>query len=205
MYRADAPSAELDIEERLARAATARGFAVLAPRGKLGLCDWSTELAGWRCWPNTARQKPRAGELLVELGAHYRHTRARLHSRKVHPFVLGFSNGGFFAALIAAETKLDARGFAIAHGGPVEPASFDPARAVPTLLIAADGDRWQRPKMDTLHTLLDQAGWKHTYQTRGGEHALLDQDIQAALDFFAAVKHDTEVTSPDHPASSVGH
>ncbi|MBX7113216.1 MAG: hypothetical protein K1X64_02690 [Myxococcaceae bacterium] len=186
MYPEDAPAAELDIEARLAKLAVAHGFSVLVFRGELGLCDWSADFAHWRCWPSQAKQKAKAGELLVKLGAHFRAVSARLKLSPVRPFVMGFSNGGFFAALLAAETKLDVRGFGILHGGPVEPAVFLAERAVPSLLISAAGDQWQGPKMKRLHQLMEQGGWAHTYEVRAGEHQLTDADIEQTLLFFAS-------------------
>jgi poly(3-hydroxybutyrate) depolymerase len=186
MYAVDQPEEELAIEARVGRAAKAHGFAVLAPRGELGLCDWSAEFLRWRCWPNQAQQKPKAGEILLGLGPLFRATSKRTGIAAVKPFVLGFSNGAFFAALIAADTQLPVRGFAIFHGGPVEPTTFQANRAVPSLLVAAADDPWQKPKMDRLHNLMNEGGWPNKYEIRSGKHELTDTDIVKALAFFTS-------------------
>ena len=185
MFPDDHPEAELEIEARLGRLATAQGFSILALRGELGLCDWSADFVRWRCWPNHAQQKPKGGELLRGLAPHFRAVSRRLRTNRVEPFVMGFSNGAYFASFIAADTKLPVRGYAVLHGGPLEPAVFRAERAAPSLLISAEDDRAQKPRMDKLHELMNRDGWPHEYQTRAGGHELTDADIDRTLAFFA--------------------
>jgi predicted esterase len=99
-------------------------------------------------------------------------------------FILGYSNGGFFAALLAARGDLLVDAYAIVHAGPVEPSWFDPEHPVPMLLLSAEGDIWQAPLMEELHHLLFEAGWPHEYRIRRGGHALTAGDIEDALGFF---------------------
>lgn len=62
----------------------------------------------------------------------------KLGARLSPPFFMGFSNGGFFVALLAAETQVQSSGFAVLHGGlPTGVSALERARARPTLLIAA--------------------------------------------------------------------
>src|SRR5882724_10382278 len=53
-FEATAPEGELERQKRVAERATARGFAVLALRGRVGQC-LQPELAGWVCWPASER------------------------------------------------------------------------------------------------------------------------------------------------------
>jgi predicted esterase len=184
MYSADFPEAEFAIEERIASAAGEQGFAVLAPRGEIGLCNWSADVARFVCWPTTEAQRPKVGEIVVGLRVPFRETSARLKVARIVPWVLGYSNGGYFASDFLSETRMSIRGAAIVNGGPVEPAHFASDRAVPTLLIAAEDDPFQKPKMDRLHQLLDSAGWRHQFTTRPEGHALSDRDIHTTLQFF---------------------
>src|SRR5687768_10622952 len=41
MYNDEWPQQEYAVEARVAKAVTGAGFALLVPRGELGLCDWS--------------------------------------------------------------------------------------------------------------------------------------------------------------------
>ncbi len=189
MFPSDFPQQSLVAQQELAQMAAARGFALLVPRGRLGLCDWKPEFLNWYCWPSTARTAPMAGEIAASWEPLWQGLDDRLGTRKDHPrkrFALGYSNGGFFAALLAARGDVAFDAYAITHAGPVEPCWFDPLKPVPVLLLAAEGDKFQAPLMEELHERLFEAGWPHDYRIRPGSHALTEGDIEDALSFFAA-------------------
>ena len=128
---------EHERQARVARLATARGYSVLALRGTQG------QVLGSRSSPRggagratsatrrTARRSSRAGR-----------SRSARHERRARPtrrVLLGFSNGGYFAALIASRALAPFDAVAIAHAGPVQP--MTPAGAMPPiLLVDADDD-----------------------------------------------------------------
>jgi dienelactone hydrolase len=97
-------------------------------------------------------------------------------------YVLGFSNGGYFAGLIASRGLLDADAFVVAHGGPVEPVL--PLRGTPPLLLLSADDDVAQDEMIRLDEELARAHWAHDSYARGGGHGLGDEDIEAALTFF---------------------
>lgn len=181
MYPDAHPEQELALEARLAERALARGFAVLIHRGEKGLCNWSADLADWRCWPSMGKQKPEAGRLLLSFGEDLRN----VGLRRSGLYALGFSNGGFFTAMLAAESRSLFSAYAVLHGGLVEPSTFGADRAVATLLVAAEGDANQRPRMEALRERMTEGGWAPRYLLRPGGHELTDEDIDRALDFFA--------------------
>ena len=187
MFPSDFPQQSLVAQQELASMATSRGFALIVPRGRLGLCDWKPEFLSWYCWPSTARTAPLAAELAQAWEPLWRALDDRLSSKSDHPrrrFLLGYSNGGFFAALLAARGDVPFDAYAIAHAGPVEPSWFDPTHPVPVILLSAEADRWQAPLMEGLHERLFEAGWPHDYRIRPGGHALTAGDIEDALRFF---------------------
>jgi predicted esterase len=189
-YSKDAAADETDRQRRLGARAIARGFAVLALRGHLGACT-APELATWYCWPsnpNNADAGPAfVGEWTQALAA--AHARTATDTR----FLLGFSNGGYFADLIASRGLVDVDAVVIAHGGPVEP-----VRALrgtpPLLLLSADDDIAQ----DDMIRLDEELGpqWPHDSYARYGGHALADEDIEAALAFFARAKEPLPLRPP---------
>jgi poly(3-hydroxybutyrate) depolymerase len=186
-------------EWSLVRSAVARGFVVVVPRGKRGLCAWKAELKDHFCWPQEI-EDPQAFksviadwdrvlwqvDALLEPNTHtstQTSTQTGTHKR----YVLGFSNGGFFASYIAAHGLFLAQAYAIVNGGPLEaPRAGKP---VPLMLLAAEEDAAQAPKMKELHEGLAKAGWPHGYCARPGPHPLASQDVDAALRFF---KHEAE-------------
>jgi predicted esterase len=185
---------ERDRQGRVARQATARGFAVLALRGTEGACH--PERTALVCWPSNERSADKAPAFVEAWQPALRAAEGS------HPFtekyVLGFSNGGYFAGLIAERAIYEANAFVIAHAGPVEP-----VRAVgskpPLLLMSADEDISQEG-MVQLDDELTQDGWPHDHYVRGGGHALPDSDIDAALTFFERTR--TEPVPLRPPISS---
>jgi len=179
-YARDASGDEVDRQRRLGARATARGFAVLALRGRLGACT-ALELATWYCWPSNETNADAGAEVVGTwaqvLAAAQQRTGA--HRR----YVLGFSNGGYFAGLIASRGLLDADAFVVAHGGPVEPVL--PSRGTPPLLLLSADDDVAQDEMIRFDEELARAHWAHDSYARGGGHGLGDEDIEAALTFFA--------------------
>jgi predicted esterase len=178
-YARDAAAEEVDRQRRLAAAATGRGFAVLAFRGRLGECT-ATELASWFCWPSNEHNEDDA-DAVVD-GWNDALTDAHRRAGSDVELVLGFSNGAYFAGLIAARGLLPAEAFVIAHGGPVEPVEAPPTMP-PLLLLSADDDVAQ-DEMIRLDGDVTREGWPHDSYARGGVHGLTDGDIDAALTFF---------------------
>jgi predicted esterase len=178
-YARDAASEEVDRQRRLAAAAIARGFAVLALRGRLGECT-SSELASWYCWPSNEHNEDGAAQVIASWAGALAESRAR--TRSTRTFVLGFSNGAYFAGLLATRGLFGAEAFVVAHGGPVEPIGAL-ARTPPLLLLSADDDVAQD---DMIHLEQDLARerWPHDSYARPGVHGLTDGDIEASLAFF---------------------
>jgi len=173
-------SDELSRQSRLAERATARGFAVLALRGHVGQCT-APEYAARVCWPSNERNED-AGPAYVE---EWRTPLAIARQRGAsgRRYVLGFSNGGYFAGLLAERGWFDAEAFAVARAGPVEPVRAS-GRRVPMLLTLSDGDL-SHDEMVKLDEELDRDEWPHERFLTHGGHALPDGDIDAALEFFA--------------------
>ena len=179
-YSRDADTEETDRRRRLATRATARGFAVLALRGALGTCS-APELATWFCWPSNAKNADSALRFVEDWKTALETAQQRAGSPT--RFILGFSNGGYFAAMIAARNLLPASAFVVAHGGPVEPMSPRGGRP-PMLLLSADDDVAQ-DDMIRLDEELVQENWAHDSYARSGPHGLTNEDIDAALTFLS--------------------
>ena len=184
---------ERDRQRRVARQAIARGFAVLALRGAEGACH--SERTGLVCWPSNERSADKAPAFVEAWQP------ALQSVEKRHPFtdeyVLGFSNGGYFAGLIAEKALYKANAFVIAHAGPVEPV-IGVGSKPPLLLMSADEDVSQEG-MVQLDDELTRDDWPHDHYVRDGGHALPDSDIDVALTFFERTR--TEPL-PLHPPIS---
>lgn len=177
---------ELDRQARLARHGSARGFAVLALRGRQGQCTAPHRADAW-CWPSNERTASAGPAVVASWAGVLREAGRRAGydrqgGRETHRYLLGFSNGGYFAALIATRALMPFDAVAIAHAGPVEPVRAAGPKP-PLLLLTADED----PSIESMLRLdaeLSRQGWAHGIVTRDGGHALTDSDITAALTFF---------------------
>jgi predicted esterase len=193
-YAHDAATEEVDRQRRLGATATARGFAVLAVRGRMGECT-AAELAHWYCWPSNEHNEEGGSAVVATWAGALAEAHRRARSKT--QYVLGFSNGAYFAGLLATRALLDAEAFVIVCGGPVEPVRALP-RTPPLLLLSADDDIDQ-DDMIHLDAELTREHWPHDSYARAGGHGLTDQDIDEALTFFT---RDKETLPLEPPLSS---
>ncbi len=138
-------------------------------------------LASWYCWPSNPNNANAGPEFVEGWKAALETAQERAGSRQ--RFLLGFSNGGYFAGLIASRGLLDADAFVIAHGGPVEP--VQPRHGTPPLLLLSADDDIAQDDMIRFDEELTRTRWAHDSYARAGSHGLTDGDIDAALAFFS--------------------
>jgi predicted esterase len=183
---------ELERQARVARKGVAAGFAVVALRGALGACGIAPERATTMCWPSNERTADRGASFVAGWQP------ALEAAAERHPFseryILGFSNGGYFAGLIAVRALFDADAFAVAHAGPVEPVKPLGSKP-PLLLLSADSDLSQE-SMVRFDDELTSVHWPHEHHVRDGGHELPDSDIEAALTFFTRTRTETPPFQP---------
>ena len=190
-YARDSAAEETDCQRRLGVRATAKGLAVLALRGRLGECT-APELSSWFCWPSNEHNADGGGSVVSTWTKALEEAQARAGSKT--RFVLGFSNGAYFAGLLATRGLFDADAVVIAHGGPVDPVGA-PARTPPLLLLSADDDVAQ-DDMIRLEAELARAHWPHDSYARSGAHGLTDEDIDTALAFLARAQEAMPLEPP---------
>ncbi len=170
LYDSNAPAQEIDRTTRLVKRATARGFAVLAFRGRLGMCTTIPEYATWYCWPSNDKTADAGPGLVTSWSTALEIATTRTKARR--RYVLGFSNGGYFAVLLATRDLFRADAFAIAGAGVVRPYKA-PAVKAPIVLVSGDDDPSQ-PDMLALDQALSADKWPHDAYGRDGGHALAD-------------------------------
>lgn len=167
------------------RVAVDRGFSVVIPRGKRGMCSFRAELEDHFCWPHDPEDTVTIAELVAEWDRVLWQVDALLEGGAHERYVLGSSDGGSFAQHLAMRGTFPARAFAIVNGGSL--ASPPPRAAAPSpplLLISATDDVDEATKMNELHEGLSKAGWAHGWCPRAGGRALTNDDVHAAVRFF---------------------
>ena len=170
-------------EWSLVHSAVGKGFAVVVPRGKRGLCAWKEELKDHFCWPQESEDPQAFKSIVSEWDRVLWQVDAIMEGGTHKRYVLGYSNGGSFAEYLAAHALFPAQAYSIVNGGGLgQPQK--PPRAIPVMLMTADGDSEQGPKMKELHAELAKEGWPHAYCTRPGPHPLSSLDLDSSLKFF---------------------
>ncbi|MBX3187690.1 MAG: hypothetical protein KF819_11770 [Labilithrix sp.] len=183
---------ELERQTRVARLATARGYAVLALRGAQGQCSDPAYAAFW-CWPSNERNASDGAAFVARWSDALRAAEAKIgRERRV---LLGFSNGGYFAALIASRELMSFDAVAVAHAGPVMPMRPSSPSPPPMLLVTAEDDS-ANPEMLRLDAELTREGWLHATVEREGGHALTEWDVETALTFFDRTRAESLPLTP---------
>lgn len=171
--------------------ATKHGFAVVIPRGKRGLCAWRAELKEHFCWPQDAEDTHSIKSLVAEWDRVLWQVDALLEGGTHKRYVLGSSNGGYFASFLATHSMFPGQAYAVVNGGPMGPPSGK-AKPVPMLLVAGQQDASEQPSqssMKELHETLAKASWAHGFCPRPGAATLTTADVESAVRFF---KHDAD-------------
>lgn len=190
-YSPEMAPEELERQSRVARLATPRGYSVLALRGMQGQCT-DPQLASWWCWPSNERNASDGARFVSRWAAALAAAERRASpSRRV---LLGFSNGGYFAALIASRALSPFDAVSIAHAGPVSPMTPLGAKP-PVLLIDADDDP-SSPELLRLDSDLTREAWPHAMVIREGGHALAEWDVEMSLTFFDRTRTERVPLSP---------
>lgn len=187
-----------DTQARVAQLATERGFAMLAVRGVRGECT-APDFADYFCFPSNPRNAGDAPAFVARMAPTIARAKERVHDAPI--FVFGFSNGAYFASLLAERAWMPMDAVVIAHGGPVMIADDMPRPGTPVLLISADDDA-SDPEMRDLDRELVRRKWHHAWVAREGTHALPDWDIEMAMTFFERTR--TETLPLDPPLVSRG-
>lgn len=192
IYDVSTVGEELDRQRRVSKKAVDRGFSFLALRGEMGGCQ-RADLAQFYCWPSNERTAAAGPSVVARWQDALREAAAR-GAGTTQRFVFGFSNGAYFAGLLASRGWFDADAFVIAAGGATEPIQRR-ERMPPLLLLTADDD----PSLgETVRFArrMSNVGWPVDSYSRDGGHVLTDNDIGEAFDFFQRAPHETVPLSP---------
>jgi predicted esterase len=174
---------ELGFVEPVARK---HGVPVVALRGTPGPCDWAAEYTTWWCWPTVKRRVDERRAIEARVKQALQAASTRLGRTLARPVVAGYSNGGFFTSLLL-EADFEASAYVVLHAGLVSGVTV-PERPLPTLLVAAEGDRYQRPTMEAFRAALTERGWSPAFVLRKKEHPLEPEDFEHVARFVTRIR-----------------
>lgn len=165
-------------------------FSILVPRGRNGVGpDRKPSVIAWPLGTDV-REKYEAA-VLDEWAAAQKEVEAKEGAAFDEVFVMGFSNGAYFATSLALRQRLAVDGFAAFAGGSsagLAPIKQAPKGAKPIFVGVAEKDGTTRDKAQALVKTLKNAKWPHKSQSRKVGHVVGDDHLATAITWLRAVK-----------------
>ncbi len=174
----------------VAQEVEARGAVALFPKGKAGLCSWDESVKDWYCWPTSrANVDTHSASLTGSWDAAATKLSAILETSFTRRYVLGFSNGGYFASYLGLEGlwPLEGSGL-VAAGRSFVDEKLLSAQQPPMYIAVGELDQLQvQQSAENLAYVLSLHNWPHQFiihSQRG--HEIWPDDVQAAWKLWTA-------------------
>jgi predicted esterase len=180
-----APKAAWEQQLRMRRLADTYRFTILIPRGRPGLGPGRD--VNTLAWPTAEKlQREHEAELHEEWNAAIERAEG-LHGTFARRFVIGFSNGAYYATSLAFREAFICDGFALFAGGSGSKyhrlAAAKAKRRTPMFVGFGTLDP-DNPQQRALVTLLKQLGWPHHSLAAKVGHTVAAEQLRAALRFL---------------------
>jgi predicted esterase len=191
-------------------AARANGYAVIMPRGRLGISrhgpgdQWT--------WPTAhVAQQQVETEVINEWVQARKELETELGAKFERVWVFGFSNGAYYASSLALRGRFPADGFAVfAGGGAPKPFPRGPELRSPIYVGYGLRDRAHADPLQ-LGAALRAAHWPSKSVGKAGVgHSIADSQLKEAIEFLD--KHQAEAApatssnkAPNHPHPATPH
>jgi predicted esterase len=174
----------------LVRGGKTHHFSVLAPRGIVGVnTRYGDDMVAWPT-SQTAREEHEAA--LIE---GWKAAIATLEERHAEPydeiFVVGFSNGAYYATSLAMRAPLaGVDGYGIFAGG--SPFAAQTAERAPIFLGLCSKDKTTIDEAKKLEKQLKKSKWPHKAESRKVGHAIADVHLAHALEYLRVQQRKSE-------------
>lgn len=180
-----APKAAWEQQLRMRRLADTYRFTILIPQGRPGFGPGRDPKT--LAWPTAEQlQREHEAELLAEWNAAI-HQAEGLHGSFARRFVIGFSNGAYYATSLAFREVVTCDGFALFAGGSGSKyqrlAAAKAKRRTPMFVGFGTLDP-DNPQQRSLVQLLKQLGWPHHSLAAKVGHTVAAEQLRAALRFL---------------------
>ena len=164
------------------------GYAVLAPKGRVGIGPGRR--ADQIAWPTAEAMRAAHEDVIV---SEWKAAQRQIEAREGQPFdevfVMGFSNGAYYASSLALRGRLEVDGYAMFAGGSAPPGSDRAAKGVknrrPVFVGIASRDDTAK-KGRELAAALAKLGWPHESSSRPVGHVVADVQLERALAYLRA-------------------
>jgi predicted esterase len=169
-------------------AALAHGFVAVFPQGRAGLCSWDASVLEWLCWPTSQAAVDSEGPSIFDewLAAEDAIAQA-LGTTFEARYVMGFSNGGYFASHVGLEGVLEVAGAGVVAAGQTYITKTGAARPPFYVAVGADDAASVQSSAASLASFLSSKAWPHAYVVHPNRgHELRVDDLDAAWAIWTA-------------------
>ena len=155
-----------------------------SPRGRQGLCAWDASVEDWWCWP-TKRETvdAAAAGILSEWVGSEALLAQILGAPPARRYVVGFSNGGYFASYIGLEGLLPIDGAGVVAAGRtfIDESLLQPDHPPFYVAVGALDTASVQSSAQNLDAVLAQHGWPHDFvQHADRGHEIRADDFEGA-------------------------
>jgi predicted esterase len=185
-------------QRALVRAARRHGFSALMSRGRLGIGPGRKEDV-W-AWPTARETQERVEAELIDEWKQARAAAERRAGPYTSWFVMGFSNGAYYAASLAMRSRVDADGFGIFAGGSAGRGTESRARGVtsrPPIFVGYGAKDASRRDPQGLAAVLAKVGWPHALHASRAGHTVTDEQLDRAYAFLSEHAAVASAPTPD--------
>lgn len=162
--------------------ARAHGFDVLMPKARLGAGPAADMIA----WPAKPSKRAEEDEVIADILASRKVVEQKRGAAYARVFVMGFSNGAYYATSLALRGRLDVDGYAVFAGGSGK--GFTKSGVTkdrrPMFVAIASKDKTTVKNMKSLDRLLIQLGWPHRTKAHAVGHAVGAVPMREALAYL---------------------
>ncbi|XXT25338.1 dienelactone hydrolase family protein [Sorangium sp. So ce429] len=173
-----------------AEAARALGVVAVFPRGRPGLCTWEPSVETHLCWPTRRETVDAAAPALIEEWMRAEALLARILGGTFgRRYVMGFSNGGYFASYVALEGLIDIDGAGLVGAGRmvIEEHLFSQERSPIYIAVGEQELASTVASAENLADVLTQHGWEHELVVHPGRgHEIRADDFTGAWQTWSA-------------------
>ncbi|KYF66006.1 hypothetical protein BE11_20095, partial [Sorangium cellulosum] len=183
-------SLPVGLQTLAAGAAGALGAVAVFPRGRQGLCTWDPSVETSFCWPTRRETVDAAAPALVEAWMSAEALLSRILGQTFgRRYVMGFSNGGYFASYVALEGLVEVDGAGLVGAGRmvIEEHLFSQERPPIYIAVGAQELSSTIASAENLADVLTQHGWEHELVVHPGRgHEIRADDFTRAWETWHA-------------------
>lgn len=180
-----APMAAWEQQQRMQRLADTYGFSILVPQGRPGLGPGRSPDV--LAWPTAQElQAQHEAELLAEWQAGVNQAQA-LHGNFARVFLIGFSNGAYYATSLTFRERFACDGVAVFAGGSgskYQRLTASRAKRRTPMFVGYGTLDPDNKQQRALVSLLETLGWPHRALAAKVGHTVASEQMRAALRFL---------------------